>query len=324
MVIVEEILEHESVGEQAELIKKSGNEHFGKGEWKEAAEKYREALNLCPTEDASLQSLRAVLLSNLAAALLKQELWTEAAEAASKAIEENASNEKALERRAFAFFHISDKFEAAQQDYEELIWRQNSNASRTTANINNTFGEDTASRLIVNRWFYRFAAGDTSLQENERSERPSSIDNDELQSATKVNPEATTDTNAVETEPHQRKYFLFVWWNVKGSIYYELLPASRTVTAIIYVDQLQKLVDAIREKRPGRSIVHFVHDNARLHVASGTRQKTTKLGWHLVIHSSYSPGLASPDYHLFRPLKLHLREKKSTKTTTSKQQSTTS
>ncbi|PAV86868.1 hypothetical protein WR25_13179 [Diploscapter pachys] len=121
MVIVEEILEHESVGEQAELIKKSGNEHFGKGEWKEAAGKYREALNLCPTEDASLQSLRAVLLSNLAAALLKQELWTEAAEAASKAIEENASNEKALERRAFAFFHISDKFEAAQQDYEELI-----------------------------------------------------------------------------------------------------------------------------------------------------------------------------------------------------------
>ncbi|PAV60690.1 hypothetical protein WR25_14446 [Diploscapter pachys] len=145
-----------------------------------------------------------------------------------------------------------------------------------TANINNTFDEGTASRWTVNRWFYRFAAGDTSLQENERSERSSSVDNNELQSAIKANPEATT----------------------------------RTVTATVYVDQLQKLIDTIQEKRPRRSIVHLLHDNAQLHVASGTHQKTTKLGWHLIIYPSYSPGLAPPDYHLFRPLKLHLREKK--------------
>ncbi|PAV71623.1 hypothetical protein WR25_17611 [Diploscapter pachys] len=107
----------------------------------------------------------------------------------------------------------------------------------------------------------------------------------------------------------QRKHFLSVWWNAKGSIYYELLPTNRTVTATIYVDQLQKLVGVIREKRPRRSIVHLLHDNARLHVASNTHQKTTKLGWHPIIHSSYSPGLALSDYHLFRPLKLHLREK---------------
>ncbi|PAV61338.1 hypothetical protein WR25_18189 [Diploscapter pachys] len=108
---------------------------------------------------------------------------------------------------------------------------------------------------------------------------------------------------------HQRKHLLFVWWNAKGSIYYELFPTSRTVTATIYVDQLQKLVGAIREKRPRRSVVHLLHDNTRLHVASGTHQKTTKLDWHPVIHSSYSPGLALPDYHLFHPLKFHLREK---------------
>ena len=68
-------------------------------------------------------------------------------------------------------------------------WRQNNNASRATANINNAFGEGTVSRWTVNRWFDRFAAGDTSLQDNERSGRPSSIDNDELQSAIKANPE---------------------------------------------------------------------------------------------------------------------------------------
>ncbi|PAV83298.1 hypothetical protein WR25_19269 [Diploscapter pachys] len=116
--------------------------------------------------------------------------------------------------------------------------------------------------------------------------------------------------NAAEAEPHQLKHLLFVWWNAKGSIYYKLFLASRTATATIYVDQLQKLVDAIREKRLRRSIVHFLHDNARLHVASGTHQKTTKLGWHPVIHSSYSPGLAPSDYQLFRPLKLRLQERK--------------
>ena len=117
-------------------------------------------------------------------------------------------------------------------------------------------------------------------------------------------------SHAIETEPHQRKHFLFVWCNAKGSIYYKLLPANKTVTATIYVDQLQKLVGVIREKRPRCSIVHHLYDNARPHVASDTHQKTTKLDWHPVIHSLYSPGLALPDYHLFCPLKFHLRENK--------------
>lgn len=277
-------------------------------------------------------------------------------------------------------------------------WRQNNNASRATANINNAFGEGTVSRWTVNRWFDRFAAGDTSLQDNERSGRPSSIDNDELQSAIKANPEATTrelgtilgcsnttiadhlhdlgyrkvqsrwiphrltdshkqvrvnicesllfqpyrkeflkdlvtgdeswilyDNDArhavwlprdaepptqPKPNPHQRKHLLSVWWDAKGPIYYELLPAGKTVTATVYIDQLQKLADAIREKRPRRSIVYLLHDNARPHVASDTRQKIAELGWHPVAHPPYSPDLAPSDYHLFRPLKLHLREKK--------------
>ncbi|PAV86300.1 hypothetical protein WR25_20451 [Diploscapter pachys] len=73
-----------------------------------------------------------------------------------------------------------------------LRWRQNNNASRVTSNINNAYSEGTVSCWTVNRWFYRFAAEDTSLQENERYERPSSIDNNELQSAIKANPETTT------------------------------------------------------------------------------------------------------------------------------------
>uniref|UniRef100_W6NEW6 Transposase domain containing protein n=1 Tax=Haemonchus contortus TaxID=6289 RepID=W6NEW6_HAECO len=107
--------------------------------------------------------------------------------------------------------------------------------------------------------------------------------------------------------PHQRKHLLSVWWDMRGVVYYELLAAGRTVTASIYIDQLQHLADAIREKRPRRSKVYLQHDNARLHVASETRQKIAELGWHPVAHPPYSPDLAPSDYHLFQPLKHHLR-----------------
>ena len=71
-------------------------------------------------------------------------------------------------------------------------WRQKNNVSRATANINKAFGESTVSRWTVNRWFNRFTEGDTSLQNDDRSGRPSSLDNDELERAIQANAEATT------------------------------------------------------------------------------------------------------------------------------------
>ena len=56
--------------------------------------------------------------------------------------------------------------------------------------------------------------------------------------------------------------------------------------------------------------VYFLHDNARPHVAKSTREKLLELGWVTVPHPAYSPDLASTDYHLFRSLSNHLREKK--------------
>jgi hypothetical protein len=41
-----------------------------------------------------------------------------------------------------------------------------------------------------------------------------------------------------------------------------------------------------------------------------TREKLLKLGWITVPHPSYSPDLASMNYHLFRSLSNHLREKR--------------
>ena len=93
-------------------------------------------------------------------------------------------------------------------------------------------------------------------------------------------------------------------------LYFELLPTGTTVTAAVYTAQLQKLAKAIREKRPKRDHVCLLHDNARPHVAKMTCQAISTLGWEVVPHAAYSPDLAPSDFHLFRPLKHYLREKK--------------
>ncbi len=45
-------------------------------------------------------------------------------------------------------------------------------------------------------------------------------------------------------------------------------------------------------------------------MAKSTREKLSKLGWVTSPHPPYSPNLAPTDYHLFRSLSDHLREKK--------------
>ncbi|KAK6014095.1 hypothetical protein OSTOST_20555 [Ostertagia ostertagi] len=77
----------------------------------------RKPLAICPSEEVSLLS---VLHSNLSAAYIKQALWEEAAGAATKAIEANSTNDKALERRAFAYSNVSEKYQNALEDYELL------------------------------------------------------------------------------------------------------------------------------------------------------------------------------------------------------------
>ncbi|WP_025903236.1 IS630 family transposase [Tatumella sp. UCD-D_suzukii] len=105
---------------------------------------------------------------------------------------------------------------------------------------------------------------------------------------------------------------LSVWWDYKGVIYYELLPSNQTVNSNVYVDQLIKLNEAIKEKRPelaNRKGVVFQHDNARPHTSFVTRKKLMELGWDVLPHPPYSPDLAPSDFHLFRSMQHSLSGK---------------
>lgn len=110
-----------------------------------------------------------------------------------------------------------------------------------------------------------------------------------------------------------KKVMLCCWWDCQGLLYYELLKYGETVNSERYCEQLVKLSDALKLKRPylvNRKGVIFHQDNARPHVSIMTQQKLNELGWEILTHPPYSPDIAPSDYYLFRSLQNHLNGKK--------------
>lgn len=110
-----------------------------------------------------------------------------------------------------------------------------------------------------------------------------------------------------------RKVLLCVWWDIRGIIYYELLKPGDTVTAAVYCEQLERMNEKLKVKRPdlvNRKGVILLHDNARPHKAVVTREKIAHLNFEVLNHPPYSPDLAPSDFYLFRSLEHTLRGKK--------------
>ncbi|GFW11684.1 mariner Mos1 transposase [Trichonephila clavipes] len=84
----------------------------------------------------------------------------------------------------------------------------------------------------------------------------------------------------------------------------KLLPENTTINSEVYCHQLNKLNDALQQKRSelNRKGVVFHQDNARPHTSLVTRQKLLQLEWDTMPHLPYSPDLAPLDYYLFRSL----------------------
>jgi transposase len=98
-----------------------------------------------------------------------------------------------------------------------------------------------------------------------------------------------------------------VFWDSAGSILIDYLGKGETISAARYVQMLNKLRRALRERRPKKKTAINQHDNAGPHTARLTLQTIRKNGWELLSHPPYSPDFAPSDYHLFGPLKDHLR-----------------
>ena len=99
---------------------------------------------------------------------------------------------------------------------------------------------------------------------------------------------------------HPKKVMLFIWWDWKGVLYYELLPENQTINSNKYCSQLDQPKAALDEKCTelvNRKYIIFHQDNARLRVSLMTRQKSLQLGWEVLIHPPYSPDIAPSDFH---------------------------
>ena len=103
-----------------------------------------------------------------------------------------------------------------------------------------------------------------------------------------------------------RNVMLSVWWDCNGIVHHELLGPGQTINSTLYCQQLMRLKQAIKKKRPeliNKKGAVFHHDNARPHIALVTRQKLSEFGWEVLMYPLYSPDLAPSDYYLFRSLK---------------------
>ncbi|GFS77834.1 mariner Mos1 transposase [Trichonephila clavipes] len=149
--------------------------------------------------------------------------------------------------------------------------------------------QDIANVRTCQRWFSEFCAEDLSLQESDRSGRPSKIDIDVLRSMLEYNPHLTSREIAEEFGIHHTT----VDDNIKS--------------------RLDKWNAVIKHKRPAlayRKGIVFHHDNALLHTAMVTQQKLNASQWEVLGHPPYSPDIAPSDYYLLRSLQNYLTGRK--------------
>lgn len=108
------------------------------------------------------------------------------------------------------------------------------------------------------------------------------------------------------------KVMASVFWDAEGVIMIDYLQKGATITGSYYAEQIQRLREAIKEKRRGKlsAVVLFHQDNAPPHKARVAMAAIKEAGFELMEHPPYSPDLAPSDFYLFPRLKEHLRGKK--------------
>jgi len=107
-----------------------------------------------------------------------------------------------------------------------------------------------------------------------------------------------------KTQASARKIMRTIFWDVNGPILVHFQEKGQTVTS--------ELNSAIGSKRRGRlsKRVLLLHNNARPHTAAHTVDTLRALKFEVLKHPPYRPASAPWDFHLFGPMKEHLRGQK--------------
>jgi hypothetical protein len=116
-----------------------------------------------------------------------------------------------------------------------------------------------------------------------------------------------------KTQVSAGKVMLTIFWDVNGPILVHFQEKGQTVTIARYSDMLvNELKPMIRSKCWGllSKTVLLLHNNTCPHMAAHTAETLRALKLEVLKHPPYSLDLAPSDFHLFGPMKEHLRGQK--------------
>ena len=80
----------------------------------------------------------------------------------------------------------------------------------------------------------------------------------------------------------------------------DALPKNVTVNSAVYCKQIDKLIVALKYKRPFMKKIYYNHDNVLAHRSRITSQRLSETGWEILPHPACSPDIALSDYYLFK------------------------
>ncbi|GFX79710.1 mariner Mos1 transposase [Trichonephila clavipes] len=178
------------------------------------------------------------------------------------------------------------------------------NAVQARKKLAYVYGEGVLTVRQCQNWFAKFRSCNFDVEDAPRSERPVEADKDAKKALVDVNRRITTRENGLRLNLSNST----VYDHLKGlglSSNLDLLPDITTINSEVHCHQLDKLNDALQQKRSeliNRKGVVFHQDNARPHTNLVTHQKLLQLEWITMPQPLYSPDLAPSDYYLFRSL----------------------
>ena len=103
-------------------------------------------------------------------------------------------------------------------------------------------------------------------------------------------------------------------WSAAGLIHYSFLNTDESIMSekdAQQINERHQKFQCLQLALVNRMGPILLHDNAQLHIAQPTHQKLNKLGYKVLLHLPYSPGLWPTDYHFFKHLNNFLQKKAS-------------
>ena len=102
------------------------------------------------------------------------------------------------------------------------------------------------------------------------------------------------------------------WWSAAHLIHYNFLNLGETVTYEKYTQQINEMHQKLQCLQPAlvnKKSPILLHSNAQLHVIQPMPQKLNELGYEVLPHPPYLPGISPTNYYFFKRLNNFLQEK---------------